>query len=175
MAEYRITHRPVLSSTFAARTSAVSLAALPEGRVIHVLGKPGGRDMTDTLRELAGPNEHGVRAAGPGQWFIVGDAPMPHADLQALFDRLAPEAFGVDQSHGRVRIRVAGPAVANVLAKGTAVDLDTLAVGQSAMTLIGHISVHMTRTAPDAYELMVLRGFAESLWDDLVRMSAEYA
>ena len=94
MAEYRITHRPVLSSTFAARTSAVSLAALPEGRVIHVLGKPGGRDMTDTLRELAGPNEHGVRAAGPGQWFIVGDAPMPHADLQALFDRLAPEAFG---------------------------------------------------------------------------------
>ena len=41
-------------------------------------------------------------------------------------------------------------------------------------TLIGHIAVHLTRTGPDRFELMVLRGFAESLWHDLETMSAEF-
>ena len=42
------------------------------------------------------------------------------------------------------------------------------------MTLIGHISVHMTRAAPDRFELMVLRGFAESLWEEIAHMGAEF-
>jgi len=175
MADFRIVHRPAVSSAFSSRNGAISLQALPEGRVIHILGRPYGDDLSAVLGELAGSADHGVRAAGPGQWFIIGDQPMAFADMQALLAKLAPHAFGVDQSHGRVRIGVSGPAVADVLAKGTAVDIETLAVGQSAMTLIGHISVHMTRSGAETFELMVLRGFAESLWDDLVRMSAEYA
>jgi sarcosine oxidase subunit gamma len=175
MADFRAVHRPAITSAFASKKGAISLQALPEGCVIHVLGKPDGEDLGSMLRELSGAVDHGVRTAGPGQWFIVGDQPMAFADMQALFGRLAPHAFGVDQSHGRVRIGVHGPAVADMLAKGTAVDLEMLDIGRSAMTLIGHNSVHVTRTGPEAFELMVLRGFAESLWDDLVRMNAEYA
>ncbi len=43
--------------------------------------------------------------------------------MKALLDALEPQAMGVDQSQGRVRIRIEGKMVERVLAKGTAVDL----------------------------------------------------
>jgi sarcosine oxidase, subunit gamma len=174
MADFPLIHRSAISGALASRTGAVTLQALPEGRVIHVLGRPGGGDLRQILGEIAGADAHSLRWAGPGQWFIVGDAPMTRDDMQVMSSRLASQAFLVDQSHGRVRIGLKGPRIADVLAKGTGVDLDGVAVGASAMTLIGHISVHLTRLAADSIELMVLRGFAESLWDDLVRMSREF-
>jgi len=174
MADFQLIHRPAVSETLASGTGAVTLQPLPEGRVIHVLGKPDGGDLRQVLAEFAGADPCGLRWAGPGQWFIVGDAPMNHGEMQAMAARLAPYAFLVDQSHGRVRIGLKGTRIADVLAKGTGVDLEGVAVGESAMTLVGHISVHLTRLAPDSIELMVMRGFAESLWDDLVRMSREF-
>jgi sarcosine oxidase subunit gamma len=175
MADFQLVHRPAVHEAFASSTGAIALQPLPEGRVIHVLGKPDGGDLRQILGEFAGAKPHGLRSAGPGQWFIVGDAPMTHDEFQAMAAKLAQHAFLVDQSHGRVRIGLKGTRIADVLAKGTGVDLDCIAAGESAMTLVGHISVHLTRLAPDAIELMVLRGFAESLWDDLVRMSREFA
>jgi sarcosine oxidase subunit gamma len=173
MAEVQLIHRPALAASFASNSGAISLDILPEGRVIQILGSADHGDLAALLADLAGSDM--VRTAGPGQWFIVGDTPIGFAELQAMGAKLAPKAFAVDQSHGRVRIAVSGSAVRSVLAKGTAIDLDMLAPSQSATTLVGHISVHVTRTATDRFELMVLRGFAGSLWDDLVRMSAEYA
>ena len=174
MADFQLIHRPAVSEAITSGTGAVALQAPPEGRVIHVLGKPDGGDLRRILAEFAGSEPRGLRSAGPGQWFIVGDTPMTHDEFQAMAAKLAPHAFLVDQSHGRVRIGLKGTRIADVLAKGTGVDLDGIAVGETAMTLVGHISVHLTRLAPDAIELMVLRGFAESLWDDLVRMSREF-
>jgi sarcosine oxidase subunit gamma len=57
------------------------------------------------------------------------------------------------------------------------VDLDqsALPVGRSATTLIGHIAAHLTRIDAECFEIVVLRGFAASLWDDLSRMSLEFA
>jgi sarcosine oxidase subunit gamma len=40
--------------------------------------------------------------------------------------------------------------------------------------LIGNIAAHITQVDEDAFETIVLRGFAESVWDDLARMCAEY-
>ena len=174
MADFQLIHRPAIGANPVPSSNAFAMKALPEGTLIQVLGKPGGDDLGDLLRELSGGEANAVRAAGPGQWFIVGNEPTSHADLQVLLGRLAPHAFGVDQSHGRVRIEVSGSVVAQVLAKGTAIDFEGMAVGHSAMTLIGHISVHMTRCAPDRFELTVLRGFAESLWEELVHMGAEF-
>ena len=174
MADFELIHRPAVGAAPIQGSGAFAAKALPEGTVVQVLGKADGDDLTPLLRELAGGEANAVRAAGPGQWFIVCSEPTSHADLQALLGRLAPHAFGVDQSHGRVRIEVSGSAVTRALAKGTAIDFEIMAVGQSAMTMIGHISVHMTRTAPDRFELMVLRGFAGSLWDDVVHMGAEF-
>lgn len=174
MADFELIHRPAIGAAPVSGSDAFIAKALPEGIVLQVLGKFDGEDLTSLLRELSGGEANGIRNAGPGQWFIVKNEPISHADLQALLGRLTPHAFGVDQSHGRVRIEVSGTAATRVLAKGTAIDFEGMAVGQSAMTLIGHISVHMTRTAPDRFELMVLRGFAASLWDDIVQMGAEF-
>jgi sarcosine oxidase subunit gamma len=61
-----------------------------------------------------------------------------------------------------------------MLAKGVAVDLETLPVGASATTMVGPLGVHLTRTGVSSFELIVLRSFAVALWRDLSAMAAEY-
>lgn len=141
----------------------VTLAALPEGQVLLLLGRAGAPE----------PNLAGLRAAGPGQWFLVGDAPLPEPGMADLAARL-PDVAISDQSHGRVRIAVSGPQSLAMLAKGTAVDLARMPVGGATVTLIGPLGVHLTRTGETTFELMVLRSFAAALWHDLEAMAAEY-
>lgn len=177
MSEFRITLRPALGSVTPIVSENIALTPLPEGHVVHVLGKPGDEALAKRLGSLSDGSAHAVRAAGPGQWLIVGNAAKSHADMTALFEALKPDAYGVDQSQGRVRMLASGPMVERMLAKGTAVDLSLaqFPLGHSTTSVIGHIAAHLTRVADDAFEIMVLRGFAESLWDDLAHMSAEFA
>ena len=140
----------------ALRPGGVSLRALPEGGLWLLLGRPGA-----AAPELPGAE---LRPAGPGQWFLLGEA-LPEG----------LEGFAVsEQGHGRLRIALEGPDAAALLAKGTALDLDALEVGASAQTLIGPIGAHVTRTGARRFELIVLRSYAESLWHDLGEMAAEY-
>lgn len=141
----------------------VTLKALPEGHVVMLLTREG----------QPAPEAAGLRPAGPGQWLKVGDEPLPPEDLAALGARL-PDVAISDQSHGRVRIAVAGGKAAAMLAKGTAVDLAALPLGESVATLVGHLGVHLTRTGEAEFELLVLRSFATALWHDLEAMAAEY-
>lgn len=170
---FRPALRPVLGAKRAIASTAIKLSPLPEGAIIHVLAAPDATDLEARLRELA---KGDIRAVSPGQWFIVGEQPLSHADMKALLAALEPLATGVDQSQGRVRIRIEGKMAERVLAKGTAVDLSLAAfpAGHSAVTLIGHIAAHLTRVDGQVFEIIVLRGFAESLWDDLARMSLEF-
>ncbi len=91
-------------------------------------------------------------------------------DYAAIAETLRKRVEIVDQSHGRVRLELIGPNVQEMLAHATGLDLHAgLAV--STTTLLGHISVHVTRIAPDVFELIVMRSFAESLVDEIARMS----
>jgi sarcosine oxidase subunit gamma len=177
MSKLRAIHRSALGARQAIIGSSVTLSALSEGTVIHVLASRVEGDMQPLLSTLAGDKLNAVRSLGPNQWLLVSDEPTPHEKMAALLEGLQPRATGVDQSHGRVRILVQGTKAERVLSKGTAVDLslNEFAIGHSASTLIGHIAAHLTRVGQDAFEIIVLRGFAESLWDDLARMSAEFA
>ncbi len=175
MSAYRVTQRAALADCKPVLRTGVSLEALPEGTVLHLLARPDtGSPQIIGDASLSGLS---LRSVSVGQWFAVGATALPFADLDAIAEKLRPVADIVDQSHGRVRILVRGPQATHVLAKGTAIDLSNTAfpVGQSATALIGHIAAHITRTEQDAFELLVLRGFAESLWDDLVRMSLEFS
>lgn len=140
----------------ALRPGGVSLRALPEGGLWLLLGRAGG-----PAPDLPGAD---LRPLGPGQWFLLADT-LPGG----LGDFAVSE-----QGHGRLRFRVEGPDAAAMLAKGTALDLDGLAVGASAQTLVGPIGAHVTRTGAESFELLVLRSYAESLWHDLGEMAAEY-
>ncbi|MDK1374060.1 MULTISPECIES: sarcosine oxidase subunit gamma [unclassified Sinorhizobium] len=177
MSEFRPTHRPALGTKQTVSSAALRLSPLPEGTIIHVLAQPGEQDVVSFLGRFTKSPAHAVRPVSPGQWFIVHDEPMPHQEMKSLFATLEPRATGVDQSHGRVRIRIEGKMASRALSKGTAIDLDpsVFPIGQSAVTLIGHIAAHITRVGSEAFEIIVLRGFAESLWDDLARMSLEFS
>jgi len=177
MSDLQIASRPALALRQPFLSADIEIVPLSEGIVIHVLGKAGDETLPAKLAAISGNIPHAVRPAGPAQWFIVDDTPKTHREVTALIDALPPSATGVDQSHGRVRIGVSGPMVERLLAKGTAVDLALSAfpIGAATTTLIGHIAAHVTRVKSNMFELMVLRGFAESLWDDLVGMAAEFA
>lgn len=176
MSEFRVTLRPALADRPPIARSGVHIEALPEGTVLHLLANTSS-PKTPALDAEAKAAGLSLRTLSPGQWFAVGATPFPFAELNDLKAILKPKADIVDQSHGRVRIAIRGPMATRVLAKGTAVDfaLAEFPVGQSTTTLVGHIAVHLTRTGEEAFELIVLRGFAESLWDDLARMSVEFS
>lgn len=163
------TLRPALAAKQPVSLNAIQLSAVAEGTIIHVLSKSDSPEMETRLRNL---QQGVVRTVAPGQWFIVNDTLVPYADMKALFAALEPTATGVDQSHGRIRIRVEGSMAQRMLTQATALDLwpEVFPVGKSATTLIGHIATHLTRVDDSSFELIVLRGFSESLWEDLVRM-----
>jgi sarcosine oxidase subunit gamma len=173
---FDLTPRPALAGKPPLIRNGVSLEPLFGGHILHVLAKSADGDLATFLRVETGGGPFAVRVVSPGQCFIVGDETLAHADTQALAGKLKPRADIVDQSHGRVRIVLHGPKAERVLAKGTAVDLahQAFPIGQAAMTLIGHIGANITRTGADRFEIIVLRSFAESLWDDLDHMSREF-
>lgn len=175
MSEFRVTHRTVLGERQPVLRNGVSLEALPEGTVLQLLAKVDQASATVSPHVVSAGLS--LREASPGQWFAVGDKSLSRDGLAAINTALVGVAGVIDQSHGRVRIRMRGPLAVTVLQKGTAVDFDLSAfpITQSTTTLIGHIAVHLTRIESDVFELMVLRGFAESLWDDLTQMSVEFS
>ncbi|MFB6452928.1 sarcosine oxidase subunit gamma family protein [Bradyrhizobium tunisiense] len=176
MSAFAIEHRAALSGKIPLIWTGVALRALPEGHVLHVLSANAHDDLSGKIRAAFGAETLAVRVVSPGQWFVVGDEPMSAAAHANVVQKLKPHADVIDQSQGRVRIAIAGAKAASVLAKGTAVDLalNAFPVGHATTTLIGHIATHITRISEDGFELMVLRGFAESLWDELAELSAEY-
>ena len=103
----------------------------------------------------------------------VGNAREPSAQS---FAALAETAYIFDQSDGRVVMRLSGPNVRRILAKGVAVDLhpSVFAIGTSSNVLCGHISVNLARTGENEFELIVMRSFAETLFDDLRLMGREF-
>ncbi|KQT64007.1 MULTISPECIES: sarcosine oxidase subunit gamma family protein [unclassified Aureimonas] len=170
IASRRIAPRPALpQAPLGGPGSALVLAALPEGHVLQALAEPAADDVSTRLAGIGDGGPFAVRPLSPGQWFVVGDAPLSPAALTERASGIADVAALSDQSSGRVRIALRGPAAEAVLSRGTAVDVSRMAfpIGRSAQTLFGHIGIHLTRVGEDAFELMVLRSFATSLWEEL--------
>jgi len=142
---------------------AFQLKALPVGHVW--LAVSFGDALEDRLAVLAS-RPFALRAAGPLTWLIVGDDPRSFAEAERA---LAPEGALIDLSRGRVRYEIEGPGARAKLATGTAVDLTPSAFpeGAACETMFNHISVHLTRTGADRFEILVGRSFAESLWREL--------
>ncbi|MGZ9723551.1 sarcosine oxidase subunit gamma [Rhizobium miluonense] len=169
------TLKPVLAGKDVLRGEAIRLEALPEGHLLHVMGAITSEEIASHLL-AAGLKESSVRPAGYRQWFIAGNEQLAKPIRQALADALAGRAFISDQSHGRIRIHVSGLDAVALLNKGTAVDLYPVNFpeGSSAMTLFGHISIQLTRTGGNDFELTVLRSFAQSLYEELEALALSF-
>ena len=121
--------------------------------------------------------------SGPGQWLAVAEAghaligPGTHALASALATTFAGLASVTDQSDARGMLRLSGPRIRDTLAKGLNLDLHdrSFKPGDAAMTWCSLIDVQLWQLdATPAYDLIVARGFAGSLWHWLEESAAEY-
>lgn len=103
---------------------------------------------------------------GPRRFLLVGP------DLPARL--LGASVAVADQSHARVVVRLAGPRVRDVLAKGTGIDLARFAKGDVAATLLGQIAVVLHAIDDDAIDVYAPRSYSLSLWEWLVESAGEY-
>ncbi len=125
---------------------------------------------------LAADEDISVRFSAPGEWLVVSGAQTPELLHQAVSALLGETAHCIDQSHGRVLMRLSGPNARAILAKGVGIDLHPSAfrIGQSANVLCGHISINLALVGDDQFELIVMRSFAESLLHDLRQMGRAF-
>ncbi|MCX8996709.1 sarcosine oxidase subunit gamma [Rhizobiaceae bacterium BDR2-2] len=115
------------------------------------------------------------RFCGPQEWLAVAageDAGRVANALSAIAG-----ASIAEQSGGRTVLTLSGPDVRTLLAKCTAVDLhpSAFAVGRSANALVCHVGGNVARLSADTYELIVMRSFALSVFEELRLMGREFA
>ena len=155
---------PSIVTTEARRGAAVEMAQ----RIAERFGRmpqPGRSIGEATLVLHSAPETLLILGEGRAEGELV-------AELRAL---LGETASPVDNSHGRALIRLGGAKARELLSFGTAVDLavESFPPGACASTLLGHIAVTLLLRSDDpeagpVFDLVVARGFAESLWDWLI-------
>ena len=117
-----------------------------------------------------------IHWCGPEQWYVVREDTRDGQLYDDLVEKLGNNASVSDQSHGRMIISLSGRNVRDVLSKGTPVDFHpkVFSTGDSVVTQMAHVGVHIVQTGPDAFELSMFRGFAESFWEWLTEMALEF-
>lgn len=113
--------------------------------------------------------------AGPHRWWVVTpDDADPTALLAAA---LGDHAAVTAQGHGRTALRLAGPRVRDLLAKGSTIDFhpSVFAAGTCVQTVLAHLSATLyCRDDGSTVDLYVLRSFGEHLYEWLMEAAAEY-
>ncbi|OJF97840.1 sarcosine oxidase subunit gamma [Pararhizobium antarcticum] len=150
------------------------LAVAARQAIVVVLAAPGQEAAVAHL--LASDEDLSARFSAPGEWLVISGLQTPELLHQALAALLGDMAHCIDQSHGRVLLRLTGLNARAILAKGAGLDLhpSAFSVGQSANVLCGHISVNLARVGDDAFEIVVMRSFADTLLHDLRDMGRAF-
>ncbi|OJT96115.1 MAG: sarcosine oxidase subunit gamma [Rhizobium sp. 63-7] len=170
-------HRHVLEDLitgFEGRSNPHHLAVLRRPTVFSILARPGREaDARNVLANLQGIS---VRISGPGEWLVVSEDVAIDNLARTLQDSGAGLFDAVDQSDGRVVLRLSGPQVRKILAKCLAVDLhaDAFPVGASAATQCCHAAANLARTDQDTFELVVSRSFAGFVFEEILEMGREF-
>ena len=104
----------------------------------------------------------GARAIWFGHRMMLLQGPAPD-------ENLAKHAALTDQSHAWVVTRLEGGGAEDVLARLTPIDLrpSQFKRGHTARTELQHMMASITRIGPQSFQIMVFRGFAETLVHDL--------
>lgn len=102
---------------------------------------------------------------GLDQWLVMG-ADVPELDGAAVTDQSDAWAF----------VRISGKGVEDVLARLVPVDLrrGQFRNGQTARTMIAHMTGSVTRIGAHEFEIMVMRSMAATLVHDVVQAAEGY-
>jgi sarcosine oxidase subunit gamma len=113
---------------------------------------------------------------GPDEWLLAKDG--DDTKLAARLDTAFRGHFVTvtDVSDAYTVIRLAGPAAAEVLAKGCALDTHdrVFPPGKVARSLLAKADVILHRLTADTFELYVARSYADYLWRWLEDAGAEF-
>ncbi len=147
---------PIISNWWKARASSPVLAFKGQTDAVEA-----------ALKALPGVSP---RKVGPGEWLVVT------SNVRSASAR-SPAQWSSTRSHARTHFRLKGPHAVRILMKGVGVDLPggAVPIGASAMMAFQHLTVNLARTGDDAFELIVLRSFAESLYHDLRLAGREFS
>jgi sarcosine oxidase subunit gamma len=115
--------------------------------------------------------------SGPAQWLAIGES----ANGDALVARLRAELSGLasisDQTDGLAVIRLRGPDVRDLLAKGLPVDLHprAFAPGHAAVTALGQVRLHIWQVdAEPTYDLAVPTSYGAYVWRWIEAAAAQF-
>ena len=113
---------------------------------------------------------------GPDQWIASADGSDAVGFAARVRARIGPFAAVADQSDARLVLRVSGPRVRDVLAKGVPVDLHPRAFrpGDVACTVVGYINTQIDMLDESTYQLAASRSMAGSFWSWLAAAAAEF-
>jgi methylglutamate dehydrogenase subunit D len=155
-------------------TPGIDLSVRHPAAIVSVISRLG--QFQEVTKVLAARTDCEAHWAGFEQFYVRRDDCVEGELYRSLRQELGALASVIDQSHGRVIIRIAGSKARAVLAKGTPVDLhpDEFPIGKCAVTQMAHVGVHLVRNGADSFELSVFRGFAESFWEWLTIQSVEF-
>ena len=108
-----------------------------------------------------------IQWSGRNQALLFEADPAPLAGLAAL----------TDQSDGWARMRLEGPAAEAVLARLVPLDLRPAAFpdGRVARSALNHMMLHLARSGPASFDLMVFRSMAASAVHELATAMAAVA
>lgn len=139
-----------------AQPEAITLVAPFDGRDAAVKTALGGFPGPGETCEVKGGRALSV---GPGQAMILGDPVSPDG------------AAATDLSDGWTVVALDGANARPILARLTPLDLrdGNFPPGATARTLIGHMTVSLTRIGEYRFEIMVFRSMTQTLIHDLTR------
>lgn len=163
-----------LAGTAPLTRAGTTLAEATLGPVTSVAPYPGREKKVNTALKPLGltfpaPNTQSAKGAVRLLWagrdmaFLIGaEAPGALADHAAL----------TDQTDGWATLTLTGPAAVDALMRLVPLDLRLSAfpVGRTTRAPLNHMQMQITRTAPDAFELMVFRSMARTAWHELAEV-----
>jgi sarcosine oxidase subunit gamma len=172
------TNRHVLEDEIAGYRSQPNsdhLAAVRHVAIFSVLAHAGHEDWA--LAALKAMPDVSVRNVGPGEWLAISET-LGVDSLARDFAMLDAQRLSFfEQSDGRTLLRLSGPNVRRILAKCVAVDLhpDIFVEGQSAAMLCCHVSANVARCGADMFEIIVMRSYAVTVFEEIMEMGREFA
>ncbi|MEW5422089.1 sarcosine oxidase subunit gamma [Amorphus sp. 3PC139-8] len=142
------------------KREAVAKALAPIGITL-----PEGRDLSNHFGRLCG-------RIAPGRYLVLTADTV--ADVAAAIS--ADLGAVADLSHARAAVRISGPAVEDLLAKGTALafDADAFPPGTLAQTSIHHMGCLILRRSETVFDLFVFTSFALSFSEWLTDAAREF-
>jgi len=153
--------------TFKNQHAAVAIA-LSSALGIEVSTKPGACNSDNSTQ---------VAWNGPNQWMVISEGDAAEGLLEKIQNAVGDKAAVVDQSHGRVGLRLSGEPACKVMQKNCPIDVHpvSFSAGSCALTTVAHIGALVIQVnETPTYDLFVNRSFARSFADSVKHSCHEF-